>query len=48
MKNKGMMGWLTPVLLAMPWAVAIAFASTRYGGMVKDLIHLAIKLVVTK
>ena len=43
-----MMGWLTPVLLALPWAAAIAFAAARYGGTARDLIHLAIKLVVTK
>ena len=49
MKNKrGWTLWLTPVLLALPVAAAMGFAVLRYGRTVQDLIHVAIKLVVTK
>ena len=40
--------WLTPLLLALPVAAGMGFAVIRFGGTIHDLIHVAIKLVVTK
>ena len=40
--------WMTPVLLALPVAAAAAFAAVKYGHSIQNLIHVAIKLVVTK
>ena len=49
MKNKGKKRvWPTPLLLAAPFALAMGFAAFRYGGTLRNLIHLAIKLAVTK
>ena len=39
--------WLTPGLLFLPFAAALCWAAVRYGGTIRDLIHVAIKLVVT-
>ncbi len=46
--KKGRWIWLTPLLLALPFAALVGFAAVRYGGRIQDLIHVAIKLVVTK
>ncbi len=40
--------WLTPILLALPFAAAMEIFALRYGKQIQDLIHVAIKLVVTK
>ena len=40
--------WLTPVFLALPFAAGMGIAALKYGKQVQDLIHVAIKLVVTK
>ena len=40
--------WLTPLLLALPWAAVIGWGVLRYGPQIQKLIHVAIKLVVTK
>lgn len=40
--------WLTPILLALPTALVVGLGAVRYGETIKNLIHLAIKLVVTK
>ena len=48
MKNKGRNIWLTPVLLALPFALGTAFAAIKYGRLIQNLIHVAVKLVVTK
>lgn len=40
--------WPTPLLLAAPFALAMGFVAVRYGKTIRNLIHLAIKLVVTK
>ncbi|MBQ8072242.1 MAG: hypothetical protein IJ231_00590 [Clostridia bacterium] len=39
---------LTPILLALPMAAALAFAAIRYGETLQNLIHVAIKLAVIK
>ena len=36
------------MLLALPVAAAVAFAAVKYGRTIQNLIHVAIKLVVTK
>ena len=49
MKSKRIAGTvLAPVLLALPFAAAMGFAAFRYGNLLRNLIHTAIKLVVTK
>ena len=40
--------WLTPVLLALPFALGMGWAAVRYGHLAANLIHVAIKLVATK
>ena len=40
--------WLTPFLLALPFAAGMGLAAARYGRLAENLIHLVIKLVVTK
>lgn len=40
--------WLTPVLLALPIALGIGAAIFRYGETIQNLIHVAIKLAVTR
>ena len=40
--------WLMPVLMALPVAAGLGFFAVRYGQTVRNLIHVAIKLVVTK
>ncbi len=40
--------WLTPILLALPFAAAMIFMSARYGEKIRDLIQVAVKLVVTR
>ena len=40
--------WMTPALLALPFALGMGFAALRYGKLLKNLIHLAIKMVVTR
>ncbi len=40
--------WLTPVLLALPFALLLGFAAIRYGSFLRNLIHVAVKLAVTK
>lgn len=49
MKNKRRMRiWLLPLLLALPMAAGLGFVAARYGQTVRNLIHVAVKLVVTK
>ena len=49
MKNKkGRLFWPTPLLLAAPFAAVMGFVAIRYGKTIRNLIHLVIKLVVTK
>ena len=38
--------WLGAVLLAVPFAGAMAFAALRWGTVLKNLIHVVIKMVV--
>ena len=40
--------WTIPVLLALPFAAVMGYAAFRYGRTVQNLIHTAIKLVVTR
>jgi uncharacterized membrane-anchored protein YhcB (DUF1043 family) len=40
--------WLTPVLLALIVGLGIGAVVFRYGGTIQNLIHVAIKLAVTK
>ena len=40
--------WLTPLLLALPFAAAMIFATVKYGTMAQNLIQVAVKLVVIK
>ena len=40
--------WLMPVLLALPLAAGLIFAAARYGNLARNLIQVAVKLVVTK
>ena len=49
MRNNGNQRiWTVPVLLALPFAAAMGYAAVRYGRTVQNLIHTAIKLVVTR
>ena len=47
-KKQGRFMWLTPILLALPVAAGIGYASIRFGETIQNLIHVAIKLAVTK
>ncbi len=47
-KKPGKRMWLTPLLLALPWALVIGAGALRYGHTLQKLIHVAIKLVVTR
>ncbi|MBR2823960.1 MAG: hypothetical protein IKE24_09765 [Clostridia bacterium] len=47
-KKAGSLMWLTPILLALPVAAGLGFVWIRYGEQVRNLIQVAIKLVVTK
>ncbi len=38
--------WQGPVLLAIPFAAAMLFAAIRWGGLMKNLIHVVIKMAV--
>lgn len=40
--------WMTPVLLALPAAAGMVFASIKYGSRIRDLIQVAVKLMVTR
>ena len=40
--------WLTPVLLALIVGLGIGAVAFRYGGTIQNLIHVAIKLAVTR
>jgi len=44
-RRKGI-SWLGPVLLALPFICAVAFAVWRWGGLLKNLVHVAIKMAV--
>ena len=45
--KKGRLVWLTPLLLALPTAAA-AYAVMRYGGTIRKLIGVAVKLAVIR
>jgi len=38
--------WLIPVALALPFLAALVFAALRWGPTLRDLLHVAIKMVV--
>ena len=38
--------WAGPVLLAIPFAGLLIFAVIRWGTLLKNLIHVVIKMVV--
>ena len=38
--------WQGPLLLALPFAAALIFAAARWGTLLKNLIHVAIKMAV--
>ena len=46
--NPGRHIWLTPLLLAAPFILGLGWAALKYGKTIRNLIHVAIKLVVTK
>jgi len=46
--NDGRHIWLTPVLLSVPFILGLGWAALKYGKTLQNLIHVAIKLVVTK
>lgn len=47
-KKQGRLVWLTPLLLALPTAAALACAALAYGGTIQKLIRVAVKLAVIK
>ena len=38
--------WQGPILLALPFAAALIFAAAKWGTLLKNLIHVAIKMAV--
>ena len=46
--KQGSLVWLTPLLLALPTAAALAYAAARYGGTIRKLIGVAVKLAVIR
>ena len=46
--KQGRLVWLTPLLLALPTAAAAAYAVMRYGGTIRKLIGVAVKLAVIR
>ncbi len=38
--------WQGPILLALPFMAALIFAAARWGKLLKDLIHVVIKMAV--
>ena len=47
-KARGKGRWLTPVLLALPFLAAIAFAAVKIGPRLLELINVAIKGTVVR
>ena len=45
-KKTGKGRWLAPLLLALPFLAAIAFAAVRFGPKLLELVNVAIKAVV--
>lgn len=45
---RGKKMWLTPLLLALPFAAVMGYAAVRYGRTIQNMIHVVIKLVVTR
>ena len=45
-KSRGGNRWLMPLLLALPFLAAIAFAALRFGPTLIQLINVAIKAAV--
>ena len=45
-KKRNMPVWLLPAVLAFPFAAGLLFAAVRWGGTLKNLIHVLIKMVV--
>ena len=46
--RRGRLMWLTPLLLALPAAAGMVFAAIKYGSRIRDLIQVAVKLMVTR
>jgi hypothetical protein len=40
------LSWFGPVLLALPFIFALIFAALRWGELLKNLVHVAIKMAV--
>lgn len=48
MKGQGRTGrmWLAPVALAAPFLIGLGYAVIVYGGKIKDLLAVAVKVAV--
>ncbi len=48
MKGRGRAGrmWIAPVALAAPFLMGLGYAVIVYGGQIKDLIAVAVKVAV--
>ena len=40
------LSWFGPILLALPFIIALVFAALRWGELLKNLVHVAIKMAV--
>lgn len=43
---RGLHRWLLPLMLALPLCAAVAFAVLRWGDVLKELIAVALKVMV--